>query len=887
MSWFSIFGFGRRRRELQEEIDGHVRMAIAERVDRGETEEVARQAVIREFGNVLLVQDVTRETWGWTRLEQLVQDFHYALRQIRRSPMFAATVVGTLGLGIAAPAAMFTVVDHVLLQPTPYRDAGQLVAIQETNGSSAYTWPSPWLDIESWQAQSRSFSEIAFSAKSTGRNFITEQSAAAEVDGERISPNLFSVLGIRPVLGRGFISEAPSLIAGKNAGMIVLSDTVWREVFGGDPGILGKVVKVNSDSYTVSGVMPPGFRYPEGSGVTPQVWFPIQLGSDDESRNFKAMQYTVLGRLTHNATIESASAEMALVQKRVVAEYTDPNLRKDHSVVRIVRYADLLVTHDVQTALLALLGASGVLWLIAVVNATNLLLARSTVRQREIAMRGALGASRWRVMQQMIVEGMTLSAMAATLGIGLALGSVRLLAIELSHTLPVPAPATPDGWIVLVLVMLTVSSALLSTAWPAFLAARAPIEVALKRGGAQSGTSREHHRIRAVLVVTEIAMSMTLLVVCGLLLRSIYSLRHVPLGFRTDHILVANLSIPSYRFAGQNMTETLYRPLLERAQRLHGVESAGLISEVPLGKTFVLHLEMKLSDSTIIAFLKAVSPETQKVFGFKMAAGRFFGPEDTANSEPVVVVNEAFARLYSPDKHNPAAVLGAQLSKNSPLRIIGILDDERQKTVAAPATPEVEIPIPQLTPASGFYRPIEGIAMDLAVRTDKPTAEMIPELRDVLRQASPELKNATITTMDQIVEDSYGSQRLAAHLLEIFGGLALLLSVAGLYGLLAYLVTQRTHEMGVRIALGALRGNLLWLVMRQAGAMLLTGVAVGAGLALVAGRLVRGFLYGVNAHDGWTLAAAVMFLFASGMAAAYLPARRAASVNPMEALRAE
>lgn len=887
MSWFSNLGFGRRKRDLQDEIDDHLRMAIADRVERGETEEAARRAALREFGNVALVQDVTREAWGWTRLEWLVQDFRYALRQIRRSPSFAATVVGTLGLGIAATAAMFTVVDHVLLQPTPYRDADRLVAIQETNGSTAGTWPSPWLDIERWQEQSGSFSEIAFSAKLLGRNFLSEQTTGLEVDGEKISPNLFSVLGVQPVLGRGFNPEAPSFVAGKNAATIVLSNTVWREMFGGDQGILGRVVKVNDDSYTVSGVMPSGFRYPEGSGVTPQVWVPIQLGKEDGSRNASAMQYTVLARLKRGATLQSANTEMALLQRHVAAEYTDANLREDHSVARVERYADSLIAHDVQTALLALLAASGVLWLIAVVNATNLLLARSTVRRREIAMRGALGASRWRVIQQMIVEGIVLSAIAAALGIGLALGSVRLLAIELSHTLPVPAPATPDGWIVLVLVLLTVGSALLSTTWPAFLAARTPIEVALKGGGVQAGTSRQHHRARGVLVTAEVAMSLTLLVVCGLLLRSIYSLRHVPLGFRTDHILVANLSIPSYRFAGQNMTETLYRPLLERAQRLHGVESAGLISEVPLGKTFVLHLEMKLSNSTIVAFMKAVSPETQKVFGFQMAAGRFFGPEDTANSEPVVVVNEAFARLYSPDKYNPTAVLGAQLSKNHPLRIIGILNDERQKTVADPATPEVEIPIPQITPASGFYRPIEGIAMDLAVRTDQPAAEMIPELRNILRQASPELQNVTITTMDQIVEDSYGSQRLAAHLLEIFGGSALLLSVVGLYGLLAYVVTQRTREMGVRVALGAQRGNLLWLVMRQAGAMLLAGVVMGIGLALAAGRLVRGFLYGVSGHDGWTLAAAVVFLFASGLAAAYLPARRAASVNPIEALRTE
>ena len=226
------------------------------------------------------------------------------------------------------------------------------------------------------------------------------------------------------------------------------------------------------------------------------------------------------------------------------------------------------------------------------------------------------------------------------------------------------------------------------------------------------------------------------------------------------------------------MGETLYGPLLERARHLHGVESAGLISEVPLGKTFVLHLEMQLSSTTIVAFMKAVSPEIQRVFRFRMAAGQFFGPEDNANSELVVIVNEAFARLYSPDPHNPAMVLGAKLSKDSPLRIIGVLDDERQKAVAEPAVPEVEIAIPQITPKSGFYRAIEGIAMDLAVRTDQPAAEMIPELRDTLRQTSPELQNATITTMDQIVEDSYGSQRLAAHLLEIFGGSALLLCIA-------------------------------------------------------------------------------------------------------------
>jgi predicted permease len=509
---------------------------------------------------------------------------------------------------------------------------------------------------------------------------------------------------------------------------------------------------------------------------------------------------------------------------------------------------------------------------------------------REIALRGALGASRWRVVQQMMVEGLVLSTAAGLIGFALAIGSVKLLAHELSRQLPVPASARPSASLLLVLLALTVLSAMLSTAWPALLAVHAPIEPALKQGGMQTGMGRRHHQLRSALVAAEVAMSLVLLAACGLLLQTIYRLRQVPLGYRTDHIIVANLNIPAFRFAGRNMTQVLYQPMLERVQHVHGVESAGLVSEVPLSQTRVMRLELRMNGTPIVAFIKAVSPGMQQVFGFRMAAGRFFADQDTATSQPVVVVNQTFARLYAPNQHDPKAILGTELldlRKNAPMQIVGILDDERQSRVADAAQPEVEVAIPQLTPDSIFYMPMDGATMDVALRTERPIVEMIPELRDILRRASPEFHNATITTMDQIVEDSYASQRLAAHVLEIFGGSALLLCVAGLYGLLAYVVTQRRRELGVRIALGARRGNLLWLVMRQAGAMLLTGVVVGSALTLVSGRLVRGFLYGVTAHDGPTLAGAAVLLLASGLMAAYLPARRAAEVDPVEALRSE
>jgi predicted permease len=882
--------FRSRKNELDEEIQSHLRMAILDHIERGMAPEEARIAAMRDFGNVPLVEDMTREAWGCLWLERLGQDFRYSLRQIRRSPAFAATVIGTLALGIGAAAAMFTIVDHVLLRPVPYKDPGRLVVISESDGKGAAAWLAPWLNIEQWMKQSRSFEQIAFSTGMYGRNYLEGNTAALKIQGEQISSNLFGVLGVQPALGRGFIPEAPSFVAGKNAGTIVLSNAVWQEAFGGDPRILGQGVKINDASYTVVGVMPPGFRYPDGTAMAGEVWTAIQLGEKDKGRDPGAANYQVIGRLRQGATAKTASAEMSLIQKRVAAGYTDPDVRKRRSAISIEKYGNRLVNADVRKALLALLAASGVLWLIASVNGTNLLLARSMARQREIAMRGALGASRWRVVQQMMVEGLVLSGAAALLGFALALGSVKLLAHELSQHLPIAAPARPNASILLVLLGLTVFSAVLSTAWPTFLAVHAPIEPALKQGEMQTGMGRRHHQLRSALVAAEVAMSLVLLAACGLLLQTIYTLRHVPLGYRTDHIIVADLNIPAFRFAGRNMTHALYEPMLERVQHLHGVESAGLVSEVPLSQTRAVRLEIQMNGYPIVSFIKAVSPEMQQVFGFRMAAGRFFDTEDTATSQPVVVVNQTFARLYAPDKHDPAAILGTKLldlRKNEPMQIVGILDDERQSRVADAAQPEVEVAIPQLTPDAIFYMAMDGTTMDVAVRTERPTVEMIPELRDILGHASPEFQNATMTTMDQIVEDSYGSQRLAAHVLEIFGGSALLLCVAGLYGLLAYVVTQRKRELGVRIALGARRGNLLWLVMRQAGAMLLAGVAVGGALALASGRLVRGFLYGVSAHDGWTLAGAAALLLASGMMAAYLPARRAAGVDPMEALRTE
>ncbi|HEX3437806.1 MAG TPA: ABC transporter permease [Pseudacidobacterium sp.] len=890
----------RKKNELDEEVAAHLRMAAVDRVERGEDADTARQQAEREFGNVALVKDVTREAWGWVWFERLLQDVRYALRQMRKSPGFAATVIATLALGIAAPAAMITVVDRVMLRPLPYKDSGRIVQLY-LKGTDGKTHGPVYLDMQEWRKWSHSFESIGFYRWENGRNFLEGNHGTEHVGWYDVSANLFEVLGVVPEIGHDFRASKESFAKDADAENVVISDSAWRGMFGGDPSILGKRVKVSGKPFVVVGVMPRGFYFPFGDSLSErlQVWTLVTLSDHDGGRTDRTPRYTVMGRLRHGTDAMRAQAELSTLQSQIAKGYVDEQARRDSSSVAVESYAGTQVDKDIKQALESLLAAAGVLWLIACVNTTNLLLARAMVRRREIAVRGALGAGRRRIMQQLLVEGLLLSFCAGAIGGGLALITVKVFGYVIPRDLPLSVPAAPDGRIILGLLGLTVISALVSSVWPAWISAHAPVEPALKHGGMQSGDARGQNRLRAVLVVVEISLSLTLLVGCGLLLRTIYALRHVPLGFRTDHVIVANLQIPGYKFTGRSMADNLYMPLAERVKHLPGVQAAGLMSEVPLGKTFWMQMTLygkqgELPGKTsgaVNAKFDGVSAEIQKIFGFRMLAGRYFNEQDTASSAPVLVVNSAFVHAYAPAIQDMRKAIGMELvhlsKEGKPTQIVGVVDDFRQFSVATPPQPEMNVLLSQVTPASGFYDALEGIAMDLVIRTDRDPKAIIPEIREVLRQGDPALAGSNFTTMDQVVEDSYGSQILAAHLLEIFGGSALLLCVAGLYGLLAYVVSQRTRELGIRLALGAQRGDLVWMVLRQASVMLVTGVVIGMGLALASGSIVGSYLYGVSTHDGWTLGAVSAVLVLSGLLAAYLPARRAAMVDPMEALRAE
>ncbi len=896
--WSRIFRSEHAKSDLAAEIEAHLALAAADKRDRGADPETARREAEREFGNAALVKEVTRRMWGWVWIDSLMQDLTSALRQLRRTPRFSITVVATLALGIGAATAMFTVVDQVLLRPLPYAQPERLVTIDEAgiHGKPGLNRGAAYLDVRGWQEQNKTFDEIAYYSAGSKQNFLDGRTGSQQVYLTSVSPNFFSMLGVRPRLGHAFDEDVDPFTDGKNTNRIVLSDAAWRQMYGSDPGILGKDVLLNGQPYIVVGVMPRGFSFAAEQSSN-AVWTAVRLDDDDRKLGDRPRSYLAIGRLKMGVPLGAAEADLKTLQAQLAKTYTDPDTRESRDSVIVQRYADVLVDAGLKKGLIALLAAAGVLWLIACVNVTNLFLVRATTRQREIALRGALGASRARIMQQLLFEGLILSGVASLLGSLLAMGAIRIFAKQIPSHLPAHISASANVTVLLALVALTLLTTLFSSAWPSFLAVHAPIEAALRQGGLQSGTNRTQHRARSALVIAEIAMSLTLLAGCGLLLRTIYALRHVPLGFRTDHIMVANLTIPAYRFAHRNMTTELYQPLLERVQHLPGVQAATLITEVPLGQTFRMELSLVGKgygahggeNDPITSNIRGVTPDAQQVFGFSMLAGRYFTRQDTAGSQPVAVVNPSFARLYAPNQQDPRSVLGMHLldmRKNEPVVVVGVLEDARQSSITQPE-PEVVVCLSQMAPDSVSYLAFEGRAMDLALRTGRSLASITPELRTLLRRASPELASATFTSMDQVVADSYGSQTLAAHLLELFGGTALLLCVTGLYGLLSYVVAQRTREIGLRIALGASRRQALWLVLRQAGALVLSGVGIGMVLAAASARFVRVFLYGVAEHDLWTLVIVALVLIMSGSAAAFFPARRAAHVNPIEALRAE
>jgi predicted permease len=871
--------------EMEAELQLHIESYAADLVREGARPEEAMRRARVELGSIAVQRENCRESLGLRMWDDLTGDVRYAFRQLRRTPAFSITVLVVLALGIGANAAMFSVIDATLLRRLPFDRPDELVTTTVYTAKGLPFWSS-YPDIQEWRAESKTLASIGF--YNPAEVYLDKPGVRQSLPSPMVSANLFSVLGARPVIGRSFSAEDQSAGHEKVA---ILSDAVWRALFSADRNIIGKQINLNDIPHTVIGVMPPRFAYPSNE-MQPQIWRPVEITSKDQVRDFSSQSFSVVARLRPGVTVEMARTELSAIQHRLASLYTGymkGNLAPSHVDVTSYRYT--LVEHA-RPALIALIAAVAVIWLIGCANIANLMLARGMARQREIAVRGALGASRWRIVRQLFTESMVLSVSGTLLGLVLAQGTLHIFQTVLSAKLNLPLDLSPSSAVLLALLALSAVSAILFGFFPALLAVRMPLEFALRQSSAQAGVSRHRHRLQHAMVVIEVGLSLVLLVACGLLLRTVFELRRVPLGFRTHHVMLLEPKLPQYKTHGVDVTRAIYRPLLERIQQMNGVEAAAITTTVPLRHSFESTISFSTNSSEkqpgteFNAKLMASGPDLQKVLGFRMYQGRYFNEQDTADSQPVAVVNRAFANAYAPDG-NIINKFKLGIGKGRMANIIGIMEDFHQTSVDQPAMPEIDLCAAQLVPTDGFYQPTLQAHLELAIRTSVAPQVFVPELRRTMIAMDADLEASKIETMDQVVEDSFGNQKLAAQLLEVFAATALLVALSGLYGLLSYLVSQRTRELGVRLALGAQRRNIMGMLLGQAGRMLFAGAATGLILAYASTRLLARFLYGVKPQDASTMAAVTVLLLVSGFVAAYLPARKAAHVDPMLALRGE
>jgi predicted permease len=887
-----IFRRHRMTADLSEELQQHLEEKAAALEAQGMPREEAIHAARRAFGNATLIEQRSREIWLWVWMDNLLRDLRFALRQLRKSPGFTITAVLTLALGIGANLAMFTVIDAVLLRPLPYADSDRLVTLDELDSKKESTFGVIYPDAMEWINNAKKLSGLALF--STNSNFLKGPATTEQVATIQATPNLFSLLGVQPKLGRTY---TPAELASGHDQVVILSDALWTKEFHRDPNVLGQTIKLDGQPYGVIGVMPAGFSFPF-SETEEQVWTPLTLTPALMTRGNEIANLSAIARLRQNVSVVAAQAELDGLQHSIAREYPANYVFTKPVGVRARAYHSVLFS-NLRPALLILQLASGILWLIACANVAGLMLVRGTVRQRELAVRQALGASRKRLLWQSLLDSLLLSLGGSAGGLGIAALALWSFHAALMQRIPALKDIHLNLSVVVVSAAFSVLSALVFGLVPAYVVSRSQVTHVLQQTGPQTTAGGHLTRLRDGLIVTEVALSLALLVACGLLLRTLYALRRVPLGIRTQHIITADLSLPSYRFQHSDVATTLYKPLLEKVHNLPDVLAASLSTTVPLDQSFHPMLTMYQSvtnkngtqqqPAKIAASFGAMSTGTQQVFGFRMLRGRFFNAQDTLTSQPVVVVNKAFADTWTRDHHD---ILGKSFLRMSTTDkreaiVVGIMDDLPAYSLDNQHEPQVYLCMNQLQPTDTFYDVVANTHVRLAVRTRENPAAVIPEIRGILAQLLPELHGSKIETMDQVVEDSLGDQKLAAHLLEIFGGTALLITLTGLYGSLLYMVSLRHREMAIRLALGAQRSQLLRLVFSRAAVLLAIGLGAGVAVSYATGQLLRSYLYGVHAHDLFTLLAVALLFAACGALAAYIPARRAASVDPMQALRAE
>ena len=860
-----------REAELDEEVRAHLDMAAQTAIERGAAQKEAERAARREFGNMGLMKEVTRDGWGWRWLEDLVEDVLYGLRMQRKNPGFAATAILTLALGIGANTAIFSVVDAILLRPLPYREPDRLVRIWESSpkrdvGRNSVN-PRNFLD---WHDHADSFESMAAIASLMTNLSIHGQPIA--VPGMLVTPEFFSVLRVQPLLGRTF--NAADGIPGQDHG-VILSYELWQSQFGADPGIVGEKIDVNGGPGDVIGVMPKGFSFP---GIKAEVWTPLALTAPEWREGGRFL--TAVARLKAGITLEQARQDMLRVANFTAQARPEGN--KDWSASVFPMLED--TTEGVRRPLWVLLAAVGFLLLIACANVANLLLMRGAGRVREIAVRSALGAARSRIIQQLLVESVLFSLAGMILGLPLAHAGLGSLLALLPQGAPLPRSESIsiDEPVLVFTFLASLFTAIVFGLVPAMRLSRVDLQKALKQGGLRGGAGG-HQTLRRSFVVAEVSLALVLSVGAGLMLRSFARLVSVDPGFSREHLLTMHIWTSPARYHDDLARSQYFARILAEIRHSPGVHAAG--------STHILPLTNSTSGSCFWpaeqpAPTPAEAPSAQfliisagyfQAMGIPILSGRDFEDHDTFHSPPAAIVNHAFVSRFFPGQD----ILGKRLrvcwTIEKPVEIVGIVADARQADLRGAPEPTIFL--------SNSQAPMYFAT--LVVRAVGDPRQIANSVQAAVHRADPDQAVSDIRTMETVFSDSVASPRFQSILLLAFAGLALALSLTGVYGVVSYSVSERTNEMGIRVALGALSADLVRLVLREALALGAIALAVGLAGSLALTRVLKTLLFEITPTDPITLAAACSVILGVSVLAAVLPARRASRIDPMVALRYE
>ena len=872
----ALFRKSEAEQELEEELRGYVEVAAGEKMKAGLSREEAMRQVRMSMGSAEGVKEGVRSV-GWeTFAETLWQDVRYSARLLRKNPSFTLVAVFTLALAIGANSAIFSVVNAVLLRPLPFRDAGKLCLVTESLPSFPALGPS-YQNYVDFRDQAKSFEGLA--AVHIDRLNLTGQGDPERLSAQMATASLFPLLGVNAIEGHTFTADEDRY---GGPAVVLLSYGFWQRNFGGARSILGKTVRLNDQPYTVTGILPPGFQIIVPVDILVP-FAPWAHGLPDD-RNWHP-GITAVGRLREGVTLERARAEMATIAQRLVKQYP---LYDTDMGANVNGLQDSLV-QNVRPALLMLLGAVGFVLLIACGNIANLLLARAASRHREIAVRTALGAGRLRIVRQLLTESILLSLAGGAVGLLLARAILTPLLSLASKSLPSVGAIGLDGKVLAFTAIVALLAGVLFGFAPALQTAKMEIRPALSDASRGSTSGANRHRIRNFLVVTEVALALVLLIGAGLLIRSFARLQDVQPGFDASHLLVADVPVSPNAYAQPPRRMSLFDQMILRAKTLPGVTAAGAALILPVtGSGSVIHFNIqgrppKTPHDYILIGYRPVSSEYLQTLRVPLLAGRMLNEADTERSPYVAVVNQSMAKQYFPEESplGKHIQIGATPDAQIPwAEIVGVVGDMKQ-SLATEASAEMYIPYRQADSLIPIF------AMSMVLRTANDPHGEVTALRSAVHDIDADQPLVNFRTMQENIATSVSDPRFRTMLLGIFAASALLLSVIGLYGLMAYSAAQRTSEIGIRLALGAQRSDIMRLIVAQGLKLVLVGVAIGLGGALALSRLLTRFLYGIVPNDPATFALVALILTLVALVACWIPARRAMRVDPIVALRYE